>query len=578
MNLEPHHARNVDRCALIVRLEPVPGDDGLDAIRPVGSERTDVDDRVPGAGERREKPRQTTPILGAARASRSEFAEVFVDEVVRYQRGDGIRITGSERVEVAPNDIHSSSHLHDGNGQRLWSNVSVADQDDDISPWERDDWTSDADAPQLDALTRPDRSRAPSTPLAPEFGPGDSPPPTDGPTRTQVLLAGAVGIGLVVFGAVAMLRSGDSADPTTTIDTSVDTSTTSTTAPGSTTTNVVTTTVAPADAITGVVPAAAVVGEVPTWTESLIAVPSPLDALTVPTELVTLTDNQVLQRIEFPSGRVRSLDVAAWGDNLRIAVSDDSIAVYDSQYVAIIRGDEAIRLFEISDGVIFIEAWPATDSFIVTSTGSPAEEAERFVMSTEDGSLQPVTAEVADALLFGAGNFMSNGDLLVNRPGGVYAIGPDQLARRISDGDLLAVGRNHYAIESCDESLSCEQVIVEVFSGAQSAAMLATLTERGFVDPSTRIAPDGRSIVATDATPDSRYRQIIDTATGAPTSVGRLSALYYPDSWAADGSGLFVEEGGAVRFHVPGSAAAATIDGIGVTESLLVRPVVNPNA
>ncbi|HYN31487.1 MAG TPA: hypothetical protein VES40_02585 [Ilumatobacteraceae bacterium] len=452
----------------------------------------------------------------------------------------------------------------------------MADPDDDISPWERDDWTSGADAPQLDALTRPDRSQAPSIPVPPEVDPGASAPPADGPTRTQVLLAGAIGVGLVVFGAVAMFRGGDGADPATTTDTSVDTSSTSTTAPGSTTTNVVTITVAPADAITAVVPAAAVVGEVPTWTESSIAVPPPLDALTAPTELVTLTDNQVLQRIEFPSGRVRSLDIAAWAENLRIAVSDDSIAVYDNQYVAIIRGDEAIRLFEISNGVIFVEAWPATDSFVVTSTGSPAEEAERFVMSTEDGSLQPVTAEVTDALLFGAGNFLSNGDLLVNRPGGVYAIGPDQLARRISDGDLLAVGRNHYAIESCDESLRCEQVVVEAISGARSAAVLDALSANGVVDPSTRIAPDGRLIAATDSTRDTGYRQIIDTATGAPTRVGRLAALYYPDSWVADGSGLFVEEEGAVRFQVPGAAEAVTIDGIGVTESLLVRPAVGP--
>ena len=391
-----------------------------------------------------------------------------------------------------------------------------------------------------------------------------------------MFLAGALGIGLLVFGAVAMLRGGDSDDPATTIDANVDTSTTSTTAPGSTASNLVTTTVAPLGEITAVVPAAAVVGEVPTWTESSIAVPPLLDTLTAPTELVTMTDNGALQRIEVPSGRVRSLDVAAWGDSLRIAVSDDSIAVYDSRYVAIIRGDEAIRLFEISEGVIFLEAWPATDSFVVTSTGSPAGEVERFVMSTEDGSLRPVAPDVSDALLFGAGNFLSNGDLLVNRPGGVYAIGPDQQARRVSDGDLLAVGRNHYAIESCNESLQCEQFVVEAISGARSTAVLDALSANGVVDPSTRIAPDGRSIVATDSKRDTGYRQIIDTVTGSSAGVGRLAALYYPDSWAADSFGLFVEDEGAVRFQVASTADAVTIDGIGVTESLLVRPAVGP--
>ena len=455
--------------------------------------------------------------------------------------------------------------------------------DDDISPWERDDWTSSDDAPQLDALTRPDRNPARTTPVPPVMGPGDSAPsndPTpsnDRPPRTQVFLAGAVGIGFLVFGAVAVLRGGDSTEPAT--DNSVDTTEVSTTTtPASPTTDLVTVTTAPPDVTTVVVPAAAaaVVGEAAAWTESSIVVPPPLQTLGAPTELVTLTDDRVLQRIELPSGRVRRLDVASWGENLNIAVSDDSIAVYDGRYVAIIRGTEAIRLFEIPDGVLFVEAWPATGSFVVTSNGPSTGEAERFVMNAVDGSLQPVTPEVTDALLFGAGNFLSTGDLLVNRPGGVYAIGPDQQARRISDGDLLAVGRNHYAIETCDESLRCEQFVIEVASGARSAALLGTMNRMGVVDPSTRVAPDGRSIVAADSTRDTGTRQIIDTTTGSRTEVGRLAALYYPDPWAADGSGLFVEDAGVVRFQVASVGEGATLDGIGVTRSLMVRPAVGP--
>ena len=451
------------------------------------------------------------------------------------------------------------------------------DADDDISPWERDDWTSSNDAPHLDALTRPDRNPTPAPSMSRGIGPHDSAPSNDRPPRTQVFLAGAVWIGLLVFGAIALFRGGAGTDPAATADTSVDTtqaSTTSTTTPVSPTTDLATVTVAPADAIIPV--AAAVVAEMPAWTESSIAVPSPLDALVTPTELVTLTENRVLQRIELPSGRVRRLDVAAWADNLKIAVSDDSIAVYDSRYVAIIRGDEAIRLFEIPTGVLFLEAWPSTDSFVVTSTGPPGGEAERFVMSADDGSLQPVTPDVAGALRFGAGNFLSNGDLLLNRPGGVYAIGPDQQARRISDGDLLAVGRSHYAIETCGESLQCEQFVVDATSGARSAAVLGTLSPNGSVDPSTRIAPDGRSIVATDSTGDPDSRQIIDVSTGSRADLVRATQLHYPDPWAADGSGLFFEEEGVVRFQATSTRAGATLDDIGVTESLMVRRAVGP--
>ncbi len=395
-----------------------------------------------------------------------------------------------------------------------------------------------------------------------------------------MVLAGAVGLGFIVFGVVAMLRAGDSsvdpADPAVTTVASLDTVPSSAIAPVELpppTTTVVTTTDAQ---VVGIDAAPGVVGVVPDWTESSLTVPPPLDLLAAPTEVVTLTDNMVLHRIDLPSGRVRSLDLADWGADLKIALSDDSIAVYDSRYVAIIRDDEEIRLFEVSDGLLFVEAWPGTESLVVTATGSPSAEAERFLMSVDDGSLQPVTPEVTDALLFGAGNFLSNGDLLVNRPGGVYAIGADQLPRRIEDGDLLAVGRNHYAVEVCDDSLRCAQFIVEAATGARTAAVLDDLNSLGIVDPSTRVAPDGRSIVGTDSTRDTGYRRIIDTATGSRTDVGRLAALYYPDPWAGDGSGVFVETGGSLRFQVRDTAEVVTIDGLGVIESMMVRPGIDP--
>ena len=443
--------------------------------------------------------------------------------------------------------------------------------DDDTSPWARDDWTSSASEPHIERLSSPERGAAASPPALASEGTPKGSASTNRPQRPQVLLAGAVGIGFLVFGAVAMLRTDDTAtDPDTTTETSVDTVQTATRTPTMLpppTSAVVTS--APAPSVSA---EPAVVGEVPTWSESSISVSPPVDGITAPTEVVTLTDDLVLQRIDLPSGRVRSLDLADWGTYLRIAVSDDSIAVYDNRYVAIIRDDEAIRLFEVTDGVLFVEAWPGTDSLVVTSTGSPTGVAERSLMSMEDGSLQPVAPEVSDALLFGAGNFLSNGDLLVNRPGGIYAIGSDQQARRIDDGDLLAVGRNHYAVETCDAALRCTTFVVEAATGARTPAMLDGLNGLGVVDPSTRIAPDGRSVVGTDSTRDTGYRQVIDTVTGSRTDIGRLAALYDPDPWAADGSGLFIESAGALRFQVRNTAETVTIVGIGAVRSFAVRP------
>lgn len=438
--------------------------------------------------------------------------------------------------------------------------------DDDISPWARDDWTSSDEAPQFDELTSPERQHADwnSTPERASAGASH-----DGPSRPQVLLAGAVGIGFLVIGVAAMLRGGDDTiDPANSSVTTVQISTSG----AAQTTAIATTTDAPAAPNTATAIAPAVVGEVPAWTESSIAVPPPLDGFAAPTELVTLSPDRVLQRIELPSGRVRSLDLDGWGDNPKLAVSDDSIAVYDGRDVAVIRDDEVIRRFDVPDGVLFLEAWPATGSFVVTSAGSPSGMAERFVLSTDDGSLTPLTKAASDAMVVGAASFLSTGEMLMNGPGGVYSIGPDQQVRRIGGGDLLAVGRNHYAVEECDEKLQCAQFVVEAATGIRSAAVLDDLASFGIVDPSTRIAPDGRSIVGTDSSRDTGYRQIIDVVTGARADVGRLAAIYYADPWAADSSGLFVEEGGVVRFQVTDRAEEVTIDGVGVVGSLMVRP------
>ncbi len=443
------------------------------------------------------------------------------------------------------------------------SDVDAGD-DDDISPWARDDWSSTADAPELDDLTSPECRPADRDPTPGRASGGTS---NDGPSRPQVFLAGAVGIGFLVVGVAAMLRGGDDAvDPASAPSVQVSTSDLSRTP------EMTAVTVAPAVPNTAPSIAPAVVGEVPVWTESSIDVPPPLDGLTLPTELVTLSPDRVLQRIELPSGRVRSLDLDGWGDNPKLAVSDDSIVVYDGRDVAVIRDDEVIRRFDVPDGVLFLEAWPATDSFVVTSAGSPSGTAERFVLSTDDGSLTPLITDASDAMLFGAATFMSTGELLVNGPGGVYSIGLEQQVRRVSGGDLLAVGRNHYVVDECDEMLQCAQFVVEAATGIRSPAMLDDLTRFGIVDPSTRIAPDGRSIVGTDSSRDTGYRQIIDVATGDRTDVGRLAAISYPDTWAADGSGLFVEDDGVVRFQVTDRAEVVTIDGVGIVDSLMVRP------
>lgn len=441
--------------------------------------------------------------------------------------------------------------------------------DDDISPWARDDWTADSE-PRLDSSASPDP-------------PGDrrSTPArgSHGPTRMHVLLAGAVGLGFVVFGVVGLMRD-DPGDPVTGTSEpasaplngrAAGTDPVGTDVPITVPSTGATPTAPPGTVVVGAASNALVVGDVPVWSESSIVVPSPLDSISSTTEVLTITGTGVLQRTEFPTGTTRSLDVSGLGPDTKLAASDDTIVLSDGRVVTVIEDDVAVRQFTLPDTVLFAEAWPGTRSFVVTITSSVSAQAERLLLDIDDGSLQPLTADVADALVLGAGNFLASGELLVNQPGGVYALTPDGAARRIGDGDLLAVGRNHYAVNECDESLSCSQFVVDASTGQRVPAMLDGLS-RYIVEPSTRVSPDGSAIVTSDRSRDTGYRQIVDVVDGRRIDIGRLVDVFDPDTWAADGSGLFVDEAGVLRFHVNGTGAVADVDGLGRIGALFVRP------
>lgn len=114
-------------------------------------------------------------------------------------------------------------------------------------------------------------------------------------------------------------------------------------------------------------------GELPIWSEWTIAVPPSLAAIEVPTELVALTDNGALHRVEFPSGRVRSISLGTAGVDGQVVVTDDAIVVYSSRLLTVVRDDAPIDQIEIADGVIFVQGWPGTDRFVVTTAASSGD-------------------------------------------------------------------------------------------------------------------------------------------------------------------------------------------------------------
>jgi hypothetical protein len=191
-----------------------------------------------------------------------------------------------------------------------------------------------------------------------------------------------------------------------------------------------------------------------------------------------------------------------------------------------------------------------------------------------DGSLAPIGTDFAIGDILGGRAFLPDGRVAINRPGGVYAIGIDQPTTRLSDGDLLAVGAAHFAVQECDEALRCTGFVVDARSGERTEATLGALTSGvGFTDPSSRISPDGRKVVFTDRTSGTGIRRLLDVATGATLDIGRLNEILYADSWAADSSGIFTEDGGSIAFHPVDSANRVVVEGADDIASVATRPV-----
>ena len=473
----------------------------------------------------------------------------------------------------------------------MWSNDALADDDpDDASPWSRDDWVPDSGVPADDIFgssTQPPRgvgqARAGADWSEPPPEDFDDPNPEHDSSRSfagRKVVAGIIVVALLVGSAGALLRNDNESDvpPSTTAERSLVDDPPATTTPD--TTSPPTTVLAVANPgslqpgqtveITDPVPPI-VVGEAPAWAERTIAVPEALASM-APTEVVTLSQSGIVDITEFPSGRTRSIDVSSLGANLQLAVDDRSIVVFTSTTLLQIRDGEPVIETEVRDGIIFVQSWTGTESFVVTTPTTGERAPQQDWMLRADGSIETLDNLFVDETSFFSRVFSPFGDALFTAPGGVYAAGADGEARRISTGRLLATGSRHRAIEECDETLRCAYSIIEWETGTVTSGVLDVIDQFGFIDPSTHISPDGRSIAYRADSDGSGRRQILDVATGDSVQGGRINQLVFPDSWAADSSGLFFTDQ-LLQFVDRATGAVTQIEDLDRIRTVATRPV-----
>ena len=455
----------------------------------------------------------------------------------------------------------------------MWSNDPVAEEDpNEESPWTRDDWVPDSAVPD-NAVFGGARQRGGQGQQQPPPGIFAEPSPHDfddhressGVPRSTLgrkLVAGAIVIALLIGSAGALLRGGDDgpsdqppvvSEPVTAVtnDLEAEALDAPTASPPSTVEEVdpdVVTVIADLPAGTsGVVveipevPPPFELGEPLRWSERTIAVPEALAAI-ASTELVTLSPDGIVSVTEFPSGRSRSIDVSSLGAGLQLVVGDGTIAVFNSTSVLQLRDGAPPVVSAVGNGVIFVESWTGTGNFILTEPATGPDTPEREFVLEPDGTVTLLEGRFAEEVRFWSRSFSPMGEVLVTRPGGVYALDAGGDARRISTGDLVAIGDAHWAVQECDEELRCADIVVAWDTGEVRRGELDAIESFGFIDPATRISPDGRSIVFRSDSDGSGQRRILDVETGSMVDAGRINQLAYPDSWAADSSGVFITD------------------------------------
>ncbi len=443
----------------------------------------------------------------------------------------------------------------------MWSNDTVATDDpDDASPWTRDDWIPDSAVPDADVFGSSAQRRPDADLHEPPPEDFDDPVPGHATARSfagRKVVAGFIVVALLIGSAGALLRDDGEPDvpPSTTAERSLVDDPPAATTPDTTTPDTTTpdTTSPPTTVLAVAIPGSlepsqtveiadpvppVVVGQPPAWVERTIAVPEALASM-APIEVVTLSQAGIVDVTEFPSGRARSIDVSSLGANLELSVGDGSIVVFDSTRLLQIRDGEPVIETEMGDGIIFVQPWTGTESFIVTVPSAGDRTPEQDWVLQADGSVELLDNPFVDETSFFSRVFSPFGDALFTAPGGVYAAGVDGEARRISPGTLLATGSRHWAIEECDETLRCAYSIIEWDTGTVTSGVLDVIDQFGYIDPSTHISPDGRSIAYRGDSDGSGQRRILDVATGSSIQAGRINQVVYPDSWAADSSGLF---------------------------------------
>ncbi len=182
--------------------------------------------------------------------------------------------------------------------------------------------------------------------------------------------------------------------------------------------------------------------------------------------------------------------------------------------------------------------FPGPDLNHVWIASDPSQDLR---LTTLDGRPAGVTIRFPN--MFSGSSADGAGYALVGGVGGMYDARPGGL-KRVTTGQLLAVGPTRWLAIECDEQAHCADVVIERRTGARRT--LEGVTDDN-LSPAGVISPDGSTAALLRPDPttsDGLDVHLLDLTTGADHPLPLLLSQDQDDAivWSPDGKWLFVSE------------------------------------
>ncbi len=318
----------------------------------------------------------------------------------------------------------------------------------------------------------------------------------------------------------------------------------------------------------------------PQWVASQAELSPAMQAFSSPTEVIALNDIGTLISIAIPSGEVHTIDTERSSETTLVlgtqAIVLQSFVGGGSTFAYV---DRPLERLDVPTGIGSVSRRPGLDEFVVMSNQvSPSSTGRPFLLAG-DGTL----TELFDQPFVDAGpggvQFLPTGEVVVQDAGGLYVVDTSGTSRRLTTGDLIAIGANHYVLRECADNRVCTYLRVDVTTGESSPVSLDLSDRYG----GGSVSPDGSALSYVEYGGEAPLQRIVDLDTGVVTELDTARSYDYffgsaESIWAADSSGVFAINNTQVVFFDRSTGEATPVapnDDFGDIVAVVARPLVD---